>query len=177
MFPKTCIEQLPHNVTFVALVWYTYPYVQRMWVKRSQLLVNEESPYGMVWIPTVVYTVEMGVFVTGGWWNLHWGGRARGNGWSGIDGTVSNTWFPCVWCHSICSVLAIIMSRPALSSLHRIYITIYPHIKCMRDKISQFIVHEESPWHNINYYCGVDSGNLFLYYNVWGNSLNRKQTF
>ena len=29
--------------------------------------------------------------VTGGWWHLHWGGQARGNGWSGISGMVSNT--------------------------------------------------------------------------------------
>ena len=58
---------------------------------------------------------------TGGWWHLNWGGRARGNGWWGIGGMVSNTlntWFPCVWCDSICSVPAIIMSRPSLSSLH-----------------------------------------------------------
>ena len=36
---------------------------------------------------------------TGGWWHLNWGGRARGNDWSGIGGMVSNTsitWVPCV---------------------------------------------------------------------------------
>ena len=50
----------------------------------------------------------------------NWGGRARGNDWSEISLTVlntSNTWFPCVWCHSIRSVPAIIMCRPPLSSL------------------------------------------------------------
>ena len=29
--------------------------------------------------------------ITGEWWNFIWGGRARGNGWSGISGMVSNT--------------------------------------------------------------------------------------
>ena len=56
-------------------------------------------------------------------WPLNWGERARGNGWSRISEMVSNTsntwfqWFPGVWCHSICSVPAIIMSHPPLSSL------------------------------------------------------------
>ena len=39
------------------------------------------------------------VQVTGGWWHLNWGGRARGNGWSGISGMVlntSNTWFDAI---------------------------------------------------------------------------------
>ena len=43
--------------------------------------------------------------------------QARGNGWSEIPGMVSNTWFPWfpgVWCHSIGSVSAIIMSCPPL---------------------------------------------------------------
>ena len=38
-------------------------------------------------------------WATGGWWHLNCGGRARGNGWSGIGGMVSNTsntWFPCL---------------------------------------------------------------------------------
>ena len=30
------------------------------------------------------------VCVTGGWWHLNWGEGARGNGWSGIGGMVSN---------------------------------------------------------------------------------------
>jgi hypothetical protein len=59
-----------------------------------------------------------GVFITGGWRHLNWGGRVRGNDWSGIGGMVSNTWFPGVWCHSICSFPAVILSRPPLSSLH-----------------------------------------------------------
>lgn len=45
---------------------------------------------------------------TGGWWNLNWGGQARGNGWSGIVEMASNTldtWLP------------FIMSRSSLSSL------------------------------------------------------------
>jgi hypothetical protein len=57
---------------------------------------------------------------TGGWWHLNWGERAPDNDWSGSSGMVSNTlntWFPGVWCHSISSVPAIIMSRPPLSSL------------------------------------------------------------
>jgi hypothetical protein len=56
------------------------------------------------------------VRATGGWWHHNLGGQAHSNGWSGIGGMVSNTWFP--WCHSICSVPVIIMSRPPLSSLH-----------------------------------------------------------
>jgi hypothetical protein len=35
------------------------------------------------------------VYDTGGWWHLNWGGWSRGNGWSGINEMVSNTWFPC----------------------------------------------------------------------------------
>jgi hypothetical protein len=36
------------------------------------------------------------VTATEGWLQLNWGGLARGNGWSGISGMVSNTsntWF------------------------------------------------------------------------------------
>ena len=58
-------------------------------------------------------------YSTGGWWHLHLGVWAHGNGWRGTSGMVSNTshtWFPCVWCHSICSIPAIVMSRPHLSS-------------------------------------------------------------
>lgn len=49
--------------------------------------------------------------------NLKWGGRARGHDWSGIGGMVPNTWFPGLWCHSICFVPDIIVSRSALCSL------------------------------------------------------------
>ena len=59
-----------------------------------------------------------GTLTTRGWWHVNWGGRACGIGWSGVSGMVSNTLFLSVWCHSICSVPAIIMSRPPLSSLH-----------------------------------------------------------
>ena len=37
--------------------------------------------------------------ITGGWWHLNWAGRAPGNGWSGISGTLSNTsntWFDAI---------------------------------------------------------------------------------
>ena len=27
------------------------------------------------------------------WWQRNWGGRARGNGWSGMVSNTSNTWF------------------------------------------------------------------------------------
>ena len=43
---------------------------------------------------------------TESWWQLNWGKQARG-----VSGMVSNTWFAGVWCHSICDVPAIIMSR------------------------------------------------------------------
>jgi putative NADPH-quinone reductase len=39
------------------------------------------------------------VYVTGGWWILHLGGQACGNGWSGMSGMVSNTankWFDAI---------------------------------------------------------------------------------
>jgi hypothetical protein len=36
------------------------------------------------------------VCVTGGWRHLNRGERAGGNGWRGIGGMVSNTWFPAV---------------------------------------------------------------------------------
>ena len=51
--------------------------------------------------------------LTGGWWHLNWAECVRSNDWSGISGMVSNTlntWFPGVWCHSMCAVPAIIMS-------------------------------------------------------------------
>ena len=51
---------------------------------------------------------------TGGWWHLKWGGRARSNGWNGINAMVLNTWFQCVGHHSIYSVQGIIMRRPSL---------------------------------------------------------------
>jgi hypothetical protein len=59
------------------------------------------------------------VRATGGCWHLNWGGWACGNGWSEINGLVSNT--PTHSFHvfdTIHSVPAIIMSCPALSSLH-----------------------------------------------------------
>ena len=50
------------------------------------------------------HNIRRYVYITGGWWHLNWGGRARGNGWSRISGMVSNTsniWFPFVWFHSL----------------------------------------------------------------------------
>jgi hypothetical protein len=58
------------------------------------------------WILNYAYT-------TASCWQLNWGGSARGNGWSGKSGMVSNisnTWKPF-------AVAAIIMSCPPLSSL------------------------------------------------------------
>lgn len=53
--------------------------------------------------------------------HLNWGGWACDNGWTGMCGMVSNgsnAWFPCLWCHSIHSIPAIIIGCPPLSSLH-----------------------------------------------------------
>ena len=74
--------------------------------------------------PALSHVANIDLFdlcVCGGWWHLNWGERACGTAWSRISGMVSNTantWVPCVWCHSICSVPSIIMSRSPLSSLH-----------------------------------------------------------
>ena len=51
---------------------------------------------------------------TGGWWHLNWGGWARVV-MVGVDivkwHQITQTWFPGVWCYSIDSVPAIIMSH------------------------------------------------------------------
>ena len=54
------------------------------------------------------------ISITGGWWHISWGGQAHCNGWNGINWMVSNTWFPCVWYHSIQSLL---WACPPLTSL------------------------------------------------------------
>jgi hypothetical protein len=75
-------------------------------------------PLPQMWCNVTYRADSINVWITGGWWHLNWGGRARGNGWSGMISNTSNSWFPCVWYHSISSVPAIIMSRRPLSSLH-----------------------------------------------------------
>ena len=87
------------------------------WAREPHLshLISASQSYQLA------VTLTCCTLTTGGWWHLHWGERTRGNDWSGISGKISNTsntWFPCVWCHSIRSVPDIIMSRSPLSSLH-----------------------------------------------------------
>ena len=53
---------------------------------------------------------------TGGWWHLNLGEGALGNDWGGMVSNTSNAWFVSVWCHSICSIVAIIMRLPSAAS-------------------------------------------------------------
>lgn len=66
---------------------------------------------------TIGYT-DLYIRISGG----RWGERAAHNGWTGVNGLESKTWFP-VWFHSFHSIPAIIlhssiMSYPPLSGLH-----------------------------------------------------------
>ena len=87
---------------------YCSPSPHYYWGIKSKKVAGCVSVFGAVLKHT---------HTTGGWWYLNWGGRACGNGWSQISGMVSNTWFPCVLCHSICSIPDVIRSCPPLSSL------------------------------------------------------------
>jgi hypothetical protein len=57
------------------------------------------------------------IYRTGGCWHLYWGGQPQSNGWNGMNGRVSNTWFPGIWSHSIHFFPAYIMRCPPLTSL------------------------------------------------------------
>ena len=132
------VEKLTFNSLATALV--DIPAVRmpiarslKTWDVSGNVLINKTAHFsGLLLSPAqghlcndhVVYSASF----TGGWWHLNWGEWARGNGWRGIGGKVSNTsntWFPCAWCHSLIPFRPLLWAVP-LSSL--LWLLDMPHL-------------------------------------------------